>query len=317
MAVLPLRRTLLAGLVGVASGGALLVHAGLGWAADDAGVFEFFRTEARRAEKPRELVSRGEARPVGFTALAAVGRGFATVSAPGFARAAAPASRAAFAPAPIAATVEASSRTVCVRTCDGFLFPLGTLARRADLPGHGAGCAAACPGAPTALYTLPAGGADLTRATSLAGQPYARLATAGLFRKGPVAACSCHGPAIPHTPIARDGTLRAGDVVARAGGASAVVGGDDERRRLVEFRQAGALPEGARREVDRLTGTTRREVAERQFRRELRIRHAALLATRAEAPRIRLAAADGFSVLAAPAGFQPVRVVLPSPYVVR
>lgn len=307
-----LRRTLLLGLVGVTIGGAALVaHGGLGWAADDAGVLEFFRSEARRVEPaPRASA------PVGFAALSAVGRGFTALTAPARPTAPKPASTVPSPSAAASAAAEIPLRTVCVRTCDGYLFPLGNLARRADLPAHRAGCASACPGAPTALYTLPAGTADLTRATSLAGQPYARLATAGLHRKGPVAACNCSGPGIPHTPIARDGTLRAGDVVARAEGASAVVG-DAGDRRLVEFRQPGALPAGTRRAVDRLTGTSRREFAEVQFRRDLRVRHAALLATRAEAPRIRLASADGFSVLAAPAGFQAVRVVVPSPYAAR
>jgi hypothetical protein len=308
-----LRRPLALGLVGVAVGGlALMLHGGVGRAADDAGVLDFLRTEAAR------LVRTPEAPRPGFVALPPAGRGFTALSGPS--RPASPRRAVAASSSSPASDVPATvpQRTVCVRTCDGFLFPLGNLAARADLPAHQAGCAAACPGAATALYTLPAGGTDLTRATSLAGQPYARLATAGLYRKGPVAACSCSASTIAQTPILRDPTLRAGDVVARADGAgtgaSAVMGEGGERR-LVEFRRPGALAPRIRREVDRLTGTSRREFAEAQFRREMVVRHA--LAARPEAARIRLAAVGGFEVLAAPAGFRPVRVVAPSPYVLR
>ena len=46
-------------------------------------------------------------------------------------------------------------QTVCVRTCDGYMFPLGRLRSQIDIPVHQAACAAACPSAQTALFTLP------------------------------------------------------------------------------------------------------------------------------------------------------------------
>jgi hypothetical protein len=303
---LPIRRTLLLGAVGVGvAAGALTARTGLGWAADDGGVLEFLRSEAARIAPPSSTPT-----PRGFAAVAPARRGFGEVAAPARFVSLRPSSG-------TTATAAEPARTICVRTCDGFAFPLGRLASRADLPAHQEGCAAACPGAPTALYTLPAGQADPTRATSLSGQPYARLATAGLHKQRAVPNCACNGPKIPHTPIVRDPTLRAGDVVAGRLGASAVVGDEAGRRRFVEFRRPGALSAPVRREVDRLTGTTRREVAEAQFRRDLRVRHAAMVAARGEAPRVRLASAGGFAVLAAGTGFTPVRVVVPSPYVAR
>ena len=54
-------------------------------------------------------------------------------------------------------------RTVCVRLCDGYLFPLGKLRARSDMPVHKAACAAACPNAATSVYTMAAGETELER----------------------------------------------------------------------------------------------------------------------------------------------------------
>jgi uncharacterized protein DUF2865 len=79
-------------------------------------------------------------------------------------------------------------RLVCVRACDGFFFPLTNAPEgRAD-----AMCQALCPGAQTAAYSMPSGeAAELDRAVSLKGKPYARLASAFKFQKGVDPSCSC------------------------------------------------------------------------------------------------------------------------------
>lgn len=48
-----------------------------------------------------------------------------------------------------------ATQSICVRTCDGYLFPLGRLDSDRDITVHKAACAAACPNAATALYKLP------------------------------------------------------------------------------------------------------------------------------------------------------------------
>jgi hypothetical protein len=80
-------------------------------------------------------------------------------------------------------------RLVCVRTCDGFYFPL------ANAPG-GRGnademCRALCPGAETAAFAMPGTDNGITRAISLKGQPYMSMPTALKFQKSFDGACSC------------------------------------------------------------------------------------------------------------------------------
>jgi len=80
-------------------------------------------------------------------------------------------------------------RLVCVRTCDGFYFPL------ANAPG-GRGsademCQALCPGAETAAFAMPGSDNGITRAVSLKGQPYMAMPTALKFQKAFDGNCSC------------------------------------------------------------------------------------------------------------------------------
>jgi hypothetical protein len=80
-------------------------------------------------------------------------------------------------------------RLVCVRTCDGFFFPLSSAPggrQNADEM-----CQALCPGAETAAFSM--GGSDdaLSRAVSLKGTPYASLPNAFHYTKGFNETCSC------------------------------------------------------------------------------------------------------------------------------
>jgi hypothetical protein len=80
-------------------------------------------------------------------------------------------------------------RLVCVRTCDGFYFPL------ANVPG-GRGrademCQALCPGAETAAFAMPGSDNGISRAISLKGQPYMAMPTALKFQKSFDGNCSC------------------------------------------------------------------------------------------------------------------------------
>lgn len=209
------------------------------------------------------------------------------------------------------------ARTVCVRTCDGYLFPLGRLAARADLPVHEAACAAACPNAPTRLFTLGARQIDLDRAVGLDGQPYRSLAVANLYRARRIEQCACQpdGTAAPPLPIAQDLTARAGDVVATATGAGIVTPGRDGIT-LVDFREARGLSRRARREIDAKVDVIRREAEIRAFRTAMR--------SAERANRIRVAGGTGFPSTAPPIEVEPAfapvragatRVVMASPFV--
>lgn len=99
---------------------------------------------------------------------------------------------------------QASSRHVCVRLCDGFFFPtpLGVAA-------NDAGCASACPGAPTRLYSMRSD--RITDAVSVRdGSSYARLPVALHYTRVREQTCSC-GATDPRTAIMTDASLRRGD----------------------------------------------------------------------------------------------------------
>lgn len=188
--------------------------------------------------------------------------------------------------------------TLCVRTCDGYAFPLGHLASQTDVKAHEAACSAACPGAETALYTLMPGQSrdDPTKAVSVRdGGPYTRLATASLFRTKRVAACSCTGPdnVARRLPIALDPTLRVGDVVVDPKGDAKVYAGrgrvPHSPQAFSDMRGNRVLSRTASAQVDRLMGTSQREAALRAYQRGLRTREASLRG-------------GGFTEVKAPAG---------------
>jgi hypothetical protein len=83
------------------------------------------------------------------------------------------------------------SRAVCVRTCDGFFFPVS------NAPGGreslGEMCQALCPGQETkAFFMSPTG--DIEGAVGVDGQPYTSLANAGRYQRSFDPNCGCRKP---------------------------------------------------------------------------------------------------------------------------
>lgn len=85
------------------------------------------------------------------------------------------------------------SKAVCVRTCDGYFFPVSYNAfgqspdRLADL------CRAQCPYVDTEVFTY-SPSRDITEAVSIDGAPYSSLANALRYRRTFDAACTCRPP---------------------------------------------------------------------------------------------------------------------------
>jgi hypothetical protein len=124
-------------------------------------------------------------------------------------------------------------RTVCVRVCDGYYFPISY----ATIPGRFTDdektCQAMCPAAEVMLYTHRNPGEDMAQAVSVAGQrPYSELPNAFAYRKAFNAACSCKGvgqtwaDALKHL---EDQTVEQGDIVV-----------SEERARLLSQPQTDA-----------------------------------------------------------------------------
>lgn len=97
-------------------------------------------------------------------------------------------------------------RTMCVRACDGYYFPISFRASPASFGRDEDACRARCPGTDVGLYVYRNPGEAAEQMVSLAGEPYAALPNAFRFRHAYDRACACPPvPAGETTPIATAG----------------------------------------------------------------------------------------------------------------
>lgn len=107
-------------------------------------------------------------------------------------------------------------RTLCVRTCDGYYFPISFQATPIRFPEDEQTCQRLCPAAEVALYTHRNPGEDVGQAVSIAGRSYRDLPTAFRYRQSLDAACSCRKPGQSWAEalgVNRDMTVERGDIV--------------------------------------------------------------------------------------------------------
>jgi hypothetical protein len=108
-------------------------------------------------------------------------------------------------------------RTVCVRTCDGFYFPISYSTSPDRFRDDEQACQRMCPAAEVALYTYHNPGEEMTQAVSLNGRLYTELPTAFQYRKALDSACSCRRPgeswAQTLKSVGPDDTVVPGDLV--------------------------------------------------------------------------------------------------------
>lgn len=108
-------------------------------------------------------------------------------------------------------------RTVCVRTCDGFYFPISYSTSPDRFREDEQACQRMCPATEVALYTYHNPGEEMAQAVSLNGRLYTELPTAFQYRKALTPACSCRRPgeswAQTLKSIGPDDTVVPGDVV--------------------------------------------------------------------------------------------------------
>ncbi len=107
-------------------------------------------------------------------------------------------------------------RTLCVRTCDGYYFPISFSTSPSHFAEDEQSCQKLCPASEAVLYSHRNPGEDVAQAVSSSGRVYKDLANAFRYRRELVAACSCKQPgqtwaeALGQT---RDSTIERGDVV--------------------------------------------------------------------------------------------------------
>ena len=85
-------------------------------------------------------------------------------------------------------------RTICVRTCDGYYFPISYATTPDRFRDDEQTCQRMCPAAEVSLYTYHNPGEEVPQAVSLNGRLYTELPTAFSYRKALNPACSCRRP---------------------------------------------------------------------------------------------------------------------------
>jgi hypothetical protein len=144
----------------------------------------------------------------------------------------------------------------CVRTCDGYFFPLikSTKATRQQ------SCELACPSAPMEIYD----GSSIETARNYKGQRYSALNVAFAFRDRAKSSCTCNDPQSSQAFFERtarnDPTLQSGDILVEDTGAFVYSGA-----KLVPLSNASFMSSTLRdrlRAMLRRTGSARPAVSE-------------------------------------------------------
>jgi hypothetical protein len=106
-------------------------------------------------------------------------------------------------------------RTICVRTCDGFYFPVSYATTPNRFSEDEAACRRMCPAAEVALYSHRNPGEDVRQAVSIGGRPYTELPTAFRYRQAYDASCTCKRPGQSWAEAldGRDPSVERGDIV--------------------------------------------------------------------------------------------------------
>jgi hypothetical protein len=161
-------------------------------------------------------------------------------------------------------------RSVCVRTCDGYFFPVAALNHNSEISSHQASCDTLCPEAETKLFVMPAGSENIDEAAAArGGELYSQLVARIKASDAKPASCGCHSAAgnpIDSSAVLNDPTLRPGDTVVTAQGVRVFKGGaypfkSSDFMSLAETRDLPIEKRGALAAIDRVLQTPRGRVA--------------------------------------------------------
>ena len=129
-------------------------------------------------------------------------------------------------------------RTLCVRLCDGFYFPVSYSTRRERFAGDANQCEQRCPGR-SRLFVHRNPGEDVDKMVALDGRPYSSLPTAFLHRAQYVKDCTCGGLPWEEDAHARHRAY-AEAAKSKIGGKTAVKGPPAQSERYAARRPVGA-----------------------------------------------------------------------------
>ena len=107
--------------------------------------------------------------------------------------------------------------TVCVRTCDGYYFPISFSTVSSRFGDDARVCQRECPAAEVQLYSFRNPGEGMEQAVSISGQAYTSLTNAFRYRKEVVSGCSCRKPGQSWADALKgaddSSTLETGDII--------------------------------------------------------------------------------------------------------
>ncbi|GGE37605.1 hypothetical protein GCM10007276_13790 [Agaricicola taiwanensis] len=109
-----------------------------------------------------------------------------------------------------------SFRTVCVRMCDGFFYPISYSTTPSNFARDAAICQQTCPGTQADLFTYPNPGGDMHQAANMNAESYTNLENAFRYQKEFVKDCSCKPAGQTWAQALSNGqdpTIREGDIV--------------------------------------------------------------------------------------------------------
>jgi hypothetical protein len=123
-------------------------------------------------------------------------------------------------------------RTVCVRTCDGYFFPISFATTPARFSEDANSCQRLCPAAEVKLFTHRNPGEEIEHAVSLDGQYYTDMPNALKYRETYDPKCSCRteGQSWAEALGVQDETLQRGDIVVT----------EERARQMAQPKAAGA-----------------------------------------------------------------------------
>ncbi len=107
-------------------------------------------------------------------------------------------------------------RTLCVRTCDGYYFPISYSTSPTRFPEDEQSCKQLCPAAEAVLYSHRNPGEDVSQAVSGSGRPYRDLPNAFRYRREFNPSCSCRLAGQSWADALgqiKDSTVERGDIV--------------------------------------------------------------------------------------------------------
>jgi Protein of unknown function (DUF2865) len=114
------------------------------------------------------------------------------------------------------APLSGTYRTLCVRTCDGYYFPISYSTVPTKFVDDERLCQKLCPATEAVLFSHRNPGEDVAHAVSASGKLYTELPNAFSYRKQINPACSCRAPGQSWADALRpidDQTIERGDIV--------------------------------------------------------------------------------------------------------